>query len=387
MIKKLGISVLAVSLLLSACAPRFEQEEEIVQDTEDNKETAIIPKYKVADNYYQTILPFEPSETRGLVAGYVYNRLDVDEFETGLMRIASERFDPDAFFFKEGQFLKEDDVGKWLKRKPVNEEDNRGIVDEEGLNPTIPEGEEQNEATNRENPSYLSYIQEHDYYKKNDDGEVELAGVVIGISLNSVYYFEQENGYPREYAIPMAELQKEGQKIGEEVLQRMRQKKELQDVPMTIALFREEARNAVAPGNFFLKADLDNNDGKVDKWTPIKEDYYFFPSNEAMEDHREDARMFQNFKADIEEYFPNYIGIIGRGFYKDDELTELSVDIPMQFHGKAEVIGFTQYVTGKVMEHFPDYMSVQVYISSIDNPEALIVRKQGDDKPFVHIYQ
>ena len=58
-----------------------------------------------------------------------------------------------------------------------------------------------------------------------------------------------------------------------------------------------------------------------------------------------------------------------------DQLQDLNIDIPIQFYGKTEAIGFTQYVTGLVMEHFPDYISVEVNISSVNGPEALIVKE------------
>ena len=64
----------------------------------------------------------------------------------------------------------------------------------------------------------------------------------------------------------------------------------------------------------------------------------------------------------------------------------LSIDIPIQFYGKTEAIGFTQFVTGKVMEHFPDYIAVEVNVSSVNGPEALIVKKAEQKEPFVHIY-
>ena len=67
--------------------------------------------------------------------------------------------------------------------------------------------------------------------------------------------------------------------------------------------------------------------------------------------------------------------MIGRAFYAGDHLQKLSIDIPIQFYGKTEGIGFTQFVTGKVMEHFPDYISVEVNISSVSGTEALIVKE------------
>ena len=69
-----------------------------------------------------------------------------------------------------------------------------------------------------------------------------------------------------------------------------------------------------------------------------------------------------------------------------DQLRKLTIDITIQFYGKAETIGFTQYVTGLVMQHFPDYINVDVSISSVGGIEALIVRKAGESTPFVHIF-
>jgi len=70
-------------------------------------------------------------------------------------------------------------------------------------------------------------------------------------------------------------------------------------------------------------------------------------------------------------------------------MQNLSIEIPIQFYGEAEALGFTQFVAGKVMEHFPpnNTSSVQVSITSVYGPEALIVRDVDAEEPFIHIYQ
>ena len=78
--------------------------------------------------------------------------------------------------------------------------------------------------------------------------------------------------------------------------------------------------------------------------------------------------------------------LIGRAFYKNDQLIDLSIDIPIQLYGEAEVIGFTQWATSLVMDHFPDYIKVEVNVTSVNGAEALIVKNAGDKEPFVHIY-
>lgn len=112
-----------------------------------------------------------------------------------------------------------------------------------------------------------------------------------------------------------------------------------------------------------------------------------FPSEQAKTDNkREDLARVSNFKAKLSDYFQgDYTAVIGTGMYRDDELREMKLDIPVQFNGKAEIIGFTQYVAGLVMEYFPNYMKVQVTIKSVERPEAIIIREAKQDEPLVKI--
>ena len=104
--RKLSLLALSLVFLLSACAPNFQKQNEVVQTEEKRKGKAIIPKYNISDNYYRTILPFEPGEARGLVVSNINTRYDINEFEIGLMRIAQNSFDPKTYLFREGQEIK-----------------------------------------------------------------------------------------------------------------------------------------------------------------------------------------------------------------------------------------------------------------------------------------
>ncbi|HAQ08247.1 MAG TPA: hypothetical protein DCR24_12260 [Bacillus bacterium] len=391
--RKLSVVALSLVLLLTACAPNFQKQEEVVQKKDDEtKEKAIIPKYKISDKYYRSIMPFEPGEARGMVVNNLNTRYDITEFETGLMRVAQNSFSTDQYVFKEGQYLDSRTVGLWLNRQFTEgqlKEQKMKKEDNIGLNPVLPDKGDVKEL-NEENPIYLAHILEHNYLVKVDGekGTYQLGGVAIGIALNSVHYYVKEAyGAVYEKNIPHSVLEREGKKIAQEVVSRLRGIDELKDVPITIGLFEQESRASVVPGNFFAYAEVSQNSSNIGSWKDMKEKYVLFPSDEAQKDHRDDLTFFQNFKQDVEEYFPNFNGVIGKGFYLDGQLQELKIDIPIQFYGKAEGIGFTQYVTGLVMEHFPNYVSVQINVSSVMGPEALIVRKPDQDEPFVHIYQ
>lgn len=401
-LKKKLLIVLAGFLILSACAPNFGEQEEIVQETEDeSKEKAIIPKYNISDSYYKMILPFKQGEARGLVSQQLNTRLDIDEFETGLMRVAQDTFAPDKYLYQEGQYLIGDVIKSWLKRKVIgedlkaaqaaakNKDKNDTGADEEytelGLNPALPKDNDL-EKIHSENPIYLAHILEHNYLIRKDD-TVELGGVVIGLAMNSVYYFQQQDGYAREKKISRSELLGKGKEIAQEVINRVRNTKGLENIPIVIALYEQEEKSSIVPGNFVAKTIVKGGSNTLGKWDGIDEDYYFFPSNEATSDYRDDAQMFNRFKLDIEEFFPNYTGVIGKAFYKNGELNHLDIEIPMQFYGKAEIIAFTQFVTGKVMDYFPNYMTLEVNIMSNKGQEALILKEPDQAEPTVHIYK
>ncbi|TDL78004.1 CamS family sex pheromone protein [Peribacillus frigoritolerans] len=395
--KKVMVMLLAGCLFLSACAPSFGDQEEIVRETEDEStEKAIIPKYNISDSYYKMILPFKEGKARGLVAENINTRLDIDEFETGLMRVAQEEFSPDNHLYQEGQYLDELTVRSWLGRKLQGDKlkeaqekakASKETFKNEGLNPLAStEGDfiQQNEKS----PIYLAHMLEHNYLVRKGENTVELGGVVIGLALNSVHYYREAVGEPqREYVIDPQKLEAEGKKMAEEVIKRVRTQKGLENVPVVIALYKQAPKSSIVPGSFIASTVVDGGSNQIGKWDSIDEEYVFFPSPQGTEDYREDANLFERFKQDIDEFFPNYTGVIGKAFYKGEEMQELKIDIPMQFYGKSEVIAFTQFVTGKVVDYFPDYVSVEVNINSTSGQEALIVRKPGQEKPTVHIYQ
>ena len=388
--RKHSILGMILILLLAGCAPSFEDKQEVVQDSKDKKETAIIPKYKISEEYYQTILPFEPSKARGLVVSNLNTRYDIEEFENGLMRLAQTQFDPEDYLFQEGQILDSSEISSWLNRKYTDsqlKEKNMKASENLGLNPVDP-GKGDIDKRNEENPIYLAHILEHNYLVKTKDNSVSLGGVVIGLALNSVHYYQKEAyGATYEKKIDSNKLKQEGEKIAAEVLKRLRKMDKLKNVPITIALFEQNEKSSVVPGNFISYTNIDKNSNNIGKWTNLDEEYFLFPSADAEKKYRDDVNTFTNFKEDVEEYFPNFNGVIGRAFYMDDQLQSLNIDIPIQFYGNSEAIGFTQYVAGLVMERFPNYIAVQVSITSVNGPEALIVREANQDEPTVHIYE
>jgi protein involved in sex pheromone biosynthesis len=402
MIKRVGLLFLSLLLVLTGCLgnDELEKEEKVVQEKGKKEEKAIITgEINTGEKYYRSIFPFEPGGARGVIRYGVDNRLDINEFEMGLMRVAQDTFNTDKYFFQEGQFLNESTVTNWLRREGENTGKSKSEFDQTGLNPKLdvkvdekdPQYVDKMLEANKNNPKYLSYVLEHNYLVQSGDGKVKLGGVVVGLSFNSTYYYDVKQNsliYPGEVKLDRGKVQKEAQKIAGQVASRLRTDPKLQDVPIVVALYQEEERDSVTPGNFFAAGVVKKGSNSISSWENIDEDYLLFPSDTASKKKRSDYEKFTTFKAKVQEYFPNFIGVIGKGFYKDGNLERMTIEIPVQFRGKAEIISFTQFVATSALGELPN-VPIEVYIgSAVDQPEALIVKDDiSQEEPFVHIYR
>jgi protein involved in sex pheromone biosynthesis len=403
MMKRVGLLFLSLLLVLTGCLgnDELEKEEKVVQEKGKKEEKAIITgEINTGEKYYRSIFPFEPGGARGVIRYGVDNRLDINEFEMGLMRIAQDSFSTDKYFFQEGQFLDESTVTNWLKRADEEPGKSKSDFDQTGLNPKLGVKVDESDSgnvdnmleANKNNPKYLSYVLEHNYLVQSGDGKVKLGGVVVGLSFNSTYYYDvkDQNGliYPGDVKLDRGKVEEEAQKIAGQVASRMRTDPKLKDVPIVFALYQEEERDSVTPGNFFAAGVVKKGSNSISTWGDIDEEYLLFPSDTASKKNRSDYEKFTTFKSKVQEYFPNFIGVIGKGFYKDGNLERMTVEIPVQFRGKAEIISFTQFVATSALVELPD-VPVEVYIgSAVDQPEALIVKDETtQEEPFVHIYR
>ncbi|PEE64977.1 hypothetical protein COM90_14050 [Bacillus thuringiensis] len=395
--KKIALAILSLGLLVSGCSAGADKDEKVAEKSGKAKEQSVVPKYAISDEYYKTTIPFDGGNARGLVVQGLNSRLDIDEFETGLMRIAKESFNTKDNFLKGGSALDTQVIQMLVKRKRTDAEQ-KELEDKLkkdavkfpniGLNPALGTRSESLEVKNKKNPIYISNILEHDYYVKKGDNSEERVGMVVGLAMNSVQYFNEEHGYPREAAIPDEKMLAEGKKMAQEILKVIHQKQpDTKNIPITFAIYRQAPKSSLVPGNFVSYANVEKGSETVEDWKQINEKYYLFPSEQAKTDNkREDLARVSNFKAKLSDYFQgDYTAVIGTGMYRDDELREMKLDIPVQFNGKAEIIGFTQYVAGLVMEYFPNYMKVQVTIKSVERPEAIIIREAKQDEPLVKI--
>ncbi|MDM5335276.1 CamS family sex pheromone protein [Ureibacillus composti] len=373
------IPAMVVVAMLTGCVPSIKEDTEVLTDeAETEVETTIIPNMQLSESYYKTLVPYKESASRGLVVSNIFTKYDIKEVETGLMRLSQNEFDTENYFFQEGQYLDTETVSSWLARSNQTED---------GLNPAAPKGMDP-EKRAKEAPVYLAHLVEQNYLVKTNDNKVTLGGISIGLALNSTYYYQKEQyGEYYEEKISDAALAEKGKEMANEVISRLRARPELQDIPIVIGLYKQEERNSIVPGSYFsYNVSKAGQNGLSGDWQGIKEEYITFPMSNPEDIYRDINDGFQNFKQDVDKYFSNYTSVIGRGFYQNNKIQQLSIEIPIQFYGTTEVIGFTQYISGIILKQLPTDITIEVSITSVNGPEALILKERNETEPFVHIY-
>ena len=388
-LRRFSLGMAMVAVLVAGCTPSISSDQELIQeDIETEVETTIIPSMQLSDSYYKTLVPYKESVARGLVVSNMNTKYNIKEVENGLMRISQNEFPTDEYYFQEGQYIDGDMVKYWVARE--NQTSEKG-PEFQGLNPSS-EDKSGNELAPEKKaekaPIYLAHVVEQNYLMKTSDNKVTIGGVSIGLALNSVYYYQKEQyGEFYEQKIDDAKLEVEGKKIAEEVVDRLRQRVGLEEVPIVVALYKQEPKNSIVPGTYFAYSVANKGKNDLGEWKGLNEKFVTFPMNNPEEIYRDMNKKFQNFKQDIDKYFSNYTSVIGTGFYQNNTISSLEIEIPIQFYGTSELIGFTQYLTGVMLQELPRDLVITIEIKSMNGSEALIKKLPNEEEPFVHIYE
>ncbi|MRC19785.1 CamS family sex pheromone protein [Bacillus thuringiensis] len=382
--KKLILVVFSLNVVVSGCS--FEKKDKATHSTKDSM-------ISVSNDSYKTSIPFEKGSANGLVTiskNNKINPLNRDAFETGLTRVASKFFDPKKYIFQNGNTLDKSTLESLLLRKRT-EKQQGDLVDglgkqipNIGLNPLISDGKENNEEENKKNPEYIAGIVEQNYLLQKGK-ENELGGIVIGLAMNSVHYFKEEHDYQRESSITEKKLKAEGQKMANTILKIIHQKSETENIPIIFVIYKQEAQNSLIPGSILTYGKVDKGEEEISDWQNLDEKYFLFPSEDALKHHRDDSMMLSNFTEKIHKYFLKGIVVFGRGFYIDGALKDLKIDISADLIGKAELVGFAQYINGLIIDNIPDYLPLHVKIMVSNQVKVLIERDKREATPIIKI--
>ncbi|WP_411842352.1 CamS family sex pheromone protein [Salinicoccus sp. HZC-1] len=403
--KKIYLLTPLLLILLASCGtsesevanqtqPAGEDENEMNSVPVEEQEEMVTSEIDESPGHYQTIIPYQLSPSRGLTSSNMVSSYNIETFEKGLFDISKTAFSTENHVFREGQVFTEEMVRGFLNRSYTSEEIDAMSEEEKadnnafsnlGLNPSK-EGETDPEKIAQEAPIYLSHILEQNYMIQGEEGNPSFSGMTIGLAMNSEYYYQKEQYGPtftRE--LDEQEVRENGEQMAAEILERIRANEQYKDLKIVFGIFIQSGDTDITPGHFLSTAVVEPGNNEISSFTEVNENYVSLPSSEAGKISEEINSEYQNFNRKLESYFDSFTTSIGQGYFKEGELEHLSIEIPLEYSSRGEVIGLTQYVSELIQEHF---RNTEVEISIKDKSQSYaLITKSADNKLDVHIYE
>ncbi|RIL98051.1 CamS family sex pheromone protein [Staphylococcus chromogenes] len=394
--KKRTLVIVGLSLVLVGCGPDDNEPSSSKENTSTQNDVKQIATDKnVQGDNYRTILPFKESQARGLTQENMANTYNGEDFETGLLNISKQVFPADDYLYQDGQFLDKKTIQAYLEPKLTKseldemsdkEKEERKATENLGLNPSV-HGETDEEKIAKNSPQVLSNILEQNFYDNGDTSGKKLKGMTIGLAMNQVYYYQKEK-YGETFSVDLdkKKVEKQGQEMAEEMLSRLRENEKLKDIPITFAIYMQSGKDQITPGAFVSYATSEENGEALKEWNTVNEQTVLVPSGEAADLNEQFNSNFRDFNHSLQSYFTNFTQAVGKAKFKDKKLQSLTVDLPIDYYGKAELIGITQYVTQLAEKDFGDVEEYEIHIKDGNESRALITKTKDDKEPKVHIY-
>lgn len=394
--KKRTLVIVGLSLVLVGCGPDDNEPSSSKENTStQNDVNQIATDKNVQGDNYRTILPFKESQARGLTQENMANTYNGEDFETGLLNISKQVFPTDDYLYQDGQFLDKKTIQAYLEPKLTKseldemsdkEKEERKATENLGLNPSV-HGETDEEKIAKNSPQVLSNILEQNFYDNGDTSGKKLKGMTIGLAMNQVYYYQKEK-YGETFSVDLdkKKVEKQGQEMAEEMLSRLRENEKLKDIPITFAIYMQSGKDQITPGAFVSYATSEENGEALKEWNTVNEQTVLVPSGEAADLNEQFNSNFRDFNHSLQSYFTNFTQAVGKAKFKDKKLQSLTVDLPIDYYGKAELIGITQYVTQLAEKDFGDVEEYEIHIKDGNESRALITKTKDDKEPKVHIY-
>lgn len=332
-------------------------------------------------DFYQGVIKngqYRTSKSRGVNVSQNDNVMNLKSFEMGLLDVSKKQFPTNKYVFQEGQYISSSTVENWLGRYSKNNKD--------GLNPK----NNGKKDPNTRNPIYLQQLEEQDYMIQNGS-KLSLGGVTIGLGMNSVdYYTKVQYGATYETNISTTELTAKGKQYANTVLQRLRQKSALKDVPIVLALYKQSSNDSLVGGNMIAYGVSKSGLTSVSKWKSLNWNNYVFPATSESKNagaNNNDESDFSSFKSHVQNFFPNLSGVTANAHYKDKSLSKLSVNITTKFYSETEIISFTQYLATAAKRYLPSGVPVEITVKSANGDvQSFLARTASGSSYYTHVF-
>lgn len=351
---------LCLLLLVSGCGNIKNS----VSPVTPNEQSGSTTTGRLDNSSYQALLvdgKYVEGDSSTMSASRLNSNFNLQNYENGLLTLSKSTFPINDYYFQEGQRLSSERLKELLGRK--------SDTNPNGLNPT-----------DENSPIVFQQILEQDYYSQTDN---KLEGISIGIALNSVYY-SADNATE----IPEEKIESEGKKIAESILSDIRSQEGMENVKILIGLFKQASRDDLAGGNYFASS-VSTSGTSISNWKAVNEKYVALP---VIKDEKNLATetgldtKFNDFKTNVQSFFPSLNGITGTALFQNDTLEKLSVTIETKYFGRAEIINFTQFVGTSAKTYLDSPVQLEIQINSTEGSEAFIERTTKGGEIYSHVF-
>lgn len=158
----------------------------------------MIPRTAVSKDYYRTVIPLKEQKVINTANIKTNSKLDLAEYENGLMNIAKEQFDTENHVLQLNQYIPEK------------------LVDELVAKVEAP---------------VLTNIIEQDYFGKQNSNELSLSGVMIGLAMSS--------------SVSNEEAMSKGTEVANQLIEAIHKNDKYNKSPITFAIFKQESTSSL----------------------------------------------------------------------------------------------------------------------------------------------
>ncbi|MGX4645345.1 CamS family sex pheromone protein [Holzapfeliella sp. JNUCC 80] len=331
------------------------------------------------DNTYNVLLQdgrYKSSPSRGATATML-NSVDVTGMESGLVQISKQAFSTEKYVFQEGQQITQSEAYNWLGR--YDEKDNP-----DGLNPTANSETDADKRT----PVYLEQLLEQNYLTGSGNN-YSVQGISLTLAMNSVDYYQKEkDGATYSTKISREDQEKHGKEMAQKIIERLRQKEDLKNIPIVIALYSRPSVDSLTGGSYFATTTVNGDSSSVNNWQTIDNQTQVFPIVSSSEKaiNSSDLEAFQNFKSIVQGYFPNLSGVIAKSNYENGKLNSMTITVNTQFYGYQQINSFTKLISNSAEKYLPKNVPIEIKVQAVGEVQSVVIRDSSNYNFYSHVF-
>ncbi len=308
-----------------------------------------IDEIKNYGNYYSVYSPYKEGVSNNYSLSTI-NNTNIEEVELYLMDISKEYFNPNNYYYQNGQYLKEADL--------------KTILNDENLN----NFEEIKIDGVKIKPKYISMIHEQNYLDSNG----QLIGVSLGIVLNQYQAYNNSYGATLYKKVDYESLLEIGKNKASEILQYYRSQYGLTNNRILVALFFQSNPRDTIPGTYKSYGITTTN---TIKFKDVNYEYNYLNSNYVSENDQNNYNAYNDLLEELKD-FP-YLYISAYSIYKDNNPLDIVINITSSKVSKDLLLYLNQMIREKYINNFNYNGKIGIYIKSNNLTKSILSKEKN----------